>query len=59
MEKVDLDEEFDKWKNKNEMLLQSLFCHTKEKEFEGFVEESWREYQDVNGLIDESNEIKE
>lgn len=51
--KVDLDEEFLKWKIKNKEDLRNKFLVI--HEFNKYVEEEWQIYQQENGLIDKSN----
>ena len=54
MKKVNLDEEFEIWKNENEERIKEKFLEI--HDFDNCIEEEWRRYQDENGLIDESNE---
>ncbi len=54
MKKVNLDEEFEKWKAENEEILKLKFLDT--HGFWGYLEEEWRVYQRENELIDKSNE---
>jgi len=60
MKKVNLDEEYEKWKEENIEYLQDKFndVHNFWGE-DGFVQEAWEEYQEENGLIDKSNEVEE
>lgn len=53
MEKVDLDLKFEKWKQDNEEHLKEKFLEI--HNFQEYLEEAWREYQNENGLIDKSN----
>lgn len=57
MKKVDLDEEFEKWKQENEEHLKEKFLDT--HDFYNYLEEAWQEYQRENDLIDKSNEIED
>ena len=57
MKKVNLDLEFEKWKNKNEEHFKEKFLDT--HDFYNYLEEAWQEYQMENGLIDKSNELGE
>ncbi len=57
MEKVNLDKTFEIWKNKNEENLKEKFLDI--HDFYNYLEEVWQEYQQENGLIDESNEYGE
>ena len=52
--KVNLDLEFEKWKKDNKEYLKEQFL--KIHNFNEFLEEAWRDYQNENGLIDKSNE---
>jgi len=54
MKKVNLDFEYDKWREANISIITEKFLEI--HNFEDEVEEQWRDYQRVNGLIDESNE---
>ena len=54
MIKCNLDEEFDKWKNKNEEHLKEKFLDT--HNFYEYLEEEWQSFQDENNLADGSNE---
>jgi len=54
MRKINLDEEFEIWKNKNEEYLKEKFLDT--HDFYNYLEEEWRRFQDEEGLIDERNE---
>jgi len=54
MKKVNLDLEYDKWLESNEENLREKFLDI--HQFYDFLEEKWQEYQQENGLIDESNE---
>jgi len=53
MKKVDLDKEYDLFLEKNHDNLQNKF--NENYDFDSFVDAKWREYQDINALIDESN----
>ena len=53
--KCDLDDAFEKWKEENEENLKEKFLDT--HDFYSYLEESWREFQDNEGLIDERNEF--
>ena len=57
MKKVDLDEEFEKWKQENEENLKEKFLDT--HNFYDYLEEVWQEYQRENDLIDKSNKIED
>ncbi len=57
MKKVDLDLEFEKWKQENEDNLKENFLDT--HNFYNYLEEAWQEYQRENDLIDKSNEIED
>lgn len=59
MKKVNLDEEYDKWRDKNIEDLEERWENLIDDKFEEFIEENWREYQEENDLIDKSNEIEE
>lgn len=59
MKKVNLDKEYDKWRNKNLSDLEDRWSEIVEDKFEDFVEENWREYQQENDLFDKSNEVKQ
>jgi len=52
--KVSLDLVYEKWREENIVRISEKFLET--HQFEDYVEEMWREYQDKNNLIDESNE---
>jgi hypothetical protein len=52
--KVSLDLVYEKWREENIVRISEKFLET--QQFEDYVEEMWREYQDKNNLIDESNE---
>jgi hypothetical protein len=54
MRKVNLDLEFEKWKQDNEEHLIERFLEL--HDFNDYLEEAWQEHQKENGLIDESNE---
>ena len=53
MKKVNLDKEFEKWKEENEEHLKEKFLDT--HDFYSYLEEMWREYQEENDLVDISN----
>jgi len=57
MKKVNLDEEFEKWKAENEEHLKEHFLDT--HGFHNYLEEEWRRYQRENDLVDETNEGEE
>ena len=57
MEKIDLDEEFEKWKQENEENLKEKFLDI--HDFHNYLEEAWQEYQRENDLIDKSNEFED
>ena len=57
MKKVNLDEEFERWKEENEEHLKEKFLDT--HNFYNYLEEVWREYQEENDLVDISNEIED
>lgn len=52
--KCNLDEVYDKWRDKNIEDICDRFQQS--DKFEEFVEECWREYQNENELVDESNQ---
>lgn len=54
MQKVNLDLEFEKFKQKNEEHLKEKFLEI--HGFHNYLEECWRNHQNENSLIDESNE---
>lgn len=54
MKKVNLDEEYEKWKKENEEHLKEKFLEI--HNFDNYLEEEWRTYQQENDLVDESNE---
>jgi len=56
MEKVDLDKEYNLWKEENEEILKEKFLDT--HNFYDYLEEEWQKYQDERGLIDKSNDIE-
>jgi len=56
MKKVNLDEEFEKWKQENEENLKEKFLDT--HNFYDYLEEAWQEYQRENDLVDKSNEFE-
>lgn len=57
MKKVDLDKEFEKWKQENEEHLKEHFLDT--HDFQGYLEEAWQRYQRENDLYDISNDLCE
>jgi len=57
MKKVNLDEEFEKWKQENEEHLKEKFLDT--HNFYDYLEEAWQEYQRENDLVDKSNEFED
>ena len=54
MKKVDLDKEFEIWKQNNERELIKVFLEI--HNFDTYLQDEWETYQDENGLIDKSNE---
>ena len=56
MKKSNLDDKFNKWKDKNLKEISERWKAIVEYKFEEFIEKLWQEYQNENGLIDESNE---
>lgn len=50
IKKVNLDVEFDKWRDIHEEEIISRWEAIKEDKFKDFIEELWQEYQDENGL---------
>ena len=56
MNKVNLDELFEKWKKENLEYLKEKFLDI--HRFEDYIEEMWRQHQDENDLIDKSNEAE-
>ena len=55
-ESENLDEVYDKWRDENILDICERFQNS--DEFEEFVEECWKEYQEEKGLMDISNELK-
>jgi len=56
MKKVNLDLEFEKWKEKYEGHLKEKFLEI--HDFNNCLEEEWQKYQQENELIDKSNEVE-
>ena len=54
MEKVDLDKEFEIWKQENEKHITEVFLEI--HNFDNYLQEEWETYQYENGLIDKSND---
>ena len=57
MKKVNLDKEYEKWKEENKEIIKEKFLEI--HYFDRYLEEEWRIYQGENDLIDISNEIKD
>jgi len=47
--------EFDKWRKENEEIFKEKFLDI--HDFYDYLKESWREYQEENDIIDDSNDF--